>query len=94
MISTTAMGLTEPGRLGLVLGTSGVVATGLPSFMENPEGKLQVFCNNAPGMWHAAGITLAAAGSLAWFQNTFGQDKQRQGAEQGHHALCPVGSSR
>ncbi len=78
VISTTAMGLTEPGRLGLVLGTSGVVATGLPAFMENPEGKLQVFCNTAPGMWHAAGITLSAAGSLAWFQNTFGQDKQRQ----------------
>lgn len=83
VISTTAMGLTEPGRLGLVLGTSGVVATGLPSFMENPEGKLQVFCNNAPGMWHAAGITLAAAGSLAWFQNTFGQDKQRQAQSKG-----------
>lgn len=83
VISTTAMGLTEPGRLGLVLGTSGVVATGLPAFMENPEGKLQVFCNTAPGMWHAAGITLAAAGSLAWFQNTFGQDKQRQAQSRG-----------
>ena len=78
VISTTAMGLTEPGRLGLVLGTSGVVATGLPSFMENPEGKLQVFCNNAPGMWHVP--KHLRAGQAA------------PGAKQGHHALCPVGS--
>ena len=27
----------------------------------------------------SAGITLAAAGSLAWFQNTFGQDPPRPG---------------
>ena len=72
VISTTGLGLIRPGRIGITLGTSGVVAMGLPGYMENPNGLLQVSCNNAPGTWHAMGVTLAAAGSYQWFRNTFG----------------------
>ncbi len=72
VISTTGLGLIRPGRIGITLGTSGVVAMGLPGYMENPEGLLQMSCNNAPGTWHAMGVTLAAAGSYQWFRDTFG----------------------
>lgn len=72
VISTTGLGLIRPGRVGITLGTSGVVAMVLPSYMENPDGLLQVSCNNAPGTYHAMGVTLSAAGSYQWFRNALG----------------------
>lgn len=72
IISTTAMGLALPGRIGVTLGTSGVVAMGLPGYRDNPQGALQMFCGNAPDTWTAVGVTLAAAGSYEWFTDTFG----------------------
>jgi len=87
VISTTGLGLIKPGRIGVTLGTSGVVAMGLPGFMENPEGKLQVSCNNAPGTWHAMGVTLAAAGSYQWFRNTFAKYEREQARSQGKSAF-------
>lgn len=80
VISTTGMGLVLPGKVGVTLGTSGVVAMGLDGFKSNPGGKLQVFCNNAPGTWHAMGVTLSAAGSYQWFRNTFADYEAEQGA--------------
>jgi len=73
VISTTGLGLIKPGRVGVTLGTSGVVAMGLPAYMENPNGLLQVSCNNAPGTYHAMGVTLSAAGSYQWFRNALGE---------------------
>nr|WP_244266992.1 MULTISPECIES: xylulokinase [Moorella] len=70
VIQTTGMGVTKEGILGLIIGTAGIVAMGLESFKENPQGKLQIFCNNAPGTWHAMGVTLAAGGSYQWYTQT------------------------
>jgi len=72
VISTTGLGLVKPGRAGITLGTSGVVAIGLPDFADNPGGMLQLFCNNAPGRWMAFGCTLSAAGSYQWFRDALG----------------------
>ncbi len=72
VISTTGLGLIGAGRIGITLGTSGVVAMSLPEYTPNPGGSLQISCNNAPDTWHAMGVTLAAAGSYQWFKNTFG----------------------
>ena len=83
VISTTGMGLTGHERIGAVLGTSGVVAVGLDACVPNPKGKLQVFCNCAPGLWHAMGVTLSAAGSLQWFHDCFGETLARQARAQG-----------
>ena len=69
VIQTTGMGLVVPGIVGVVIGTSGVVAMGLDRFAPNPGGKLQVFCGNAPGLWHAMGVTLAAGGSYRWYRD-------------------------
>lgn len=73
VISTTGLGLIKPGRIGITLGTSGVVAMGIPSYMVNPGGLLQISCGNAPGTYHAMGVTLSAAGSYQWFRNALGQ---------------------
>ncbi len=83
IISTTAMGLSLPGRIGVTLGTSGVVAMGLPGYRDNPEGALQAFCGNAPDTWTAVGVTLAAAGSYEWFTDTFGDYEKEVGKKIG-----------
>lgn len=69
VISTAGMGLVLPGRVGITLGTSGVVACTLSEYAPNPEGKLQFFCANSPGKYVAFGCTLAAAGSYQWFRD-------------------------
>lgn len=72
VISTTGLGLIGTGRAGITLGTSGVVALSLNGYIDNPNGMLQISCNNSPNTWHAMGVTLAAAGSYEWFKKSLG----------------------
>lgn len=83
VIQTTGTGLVKPGILGVVIGTSGVVAMGLNGYKDNPNGELQVFCNNAKELWHAMGVTLAAGGSYRWFRDELCQDTAAQAQKQG-----------
>lgn len=69
VIQTTGAGLVRPGILGVVIGTAGNVAMGLGKYTPNPQGNLQVFCNNAPDLWHAMGVTLAAGGAYRWYRD-------------------------
>lgn len=71
IVQTTGMGIIRPGVLGITIGTSGVAAMGLDGFRPNPGGRLQVFCNNAPNLWHAMGVTISAGGALQWYKNRF-----------------------
>ena len=73
VIQTTGMGLVVPSILGTIIGTSGIVALGLDRFEQNPDGRLQVFCNNSADTWHAMGVTLAAGGSYRWYRDTLCQ---------------------
>lgn len=83
VIQTTGMGLIEEGILGTIIGTAGVVAMGLDSFKDNPGGRLQLFCNNSPNLWHVMGVTLSAGGSYQWFKNTLCQEEKAQAAQTG-----------
>ena len=71
VIQSTGMGIVAEGTVGLIIGTSGIVAMSLDGFGPNPEGKLQFFCNNAKDKWSAFGCQLSSGGSLEWFKNTF-----------------------
>ena len=62
------VGVHEPGLASVVLGTSGVVFAPLESCRPDPEGRAHVFCHAVPGVWHAMGVMLSAAGSLGWFR--------------------------
>ena len=62
------VGVDRPGPLSVVLGTSGVVFAALPGYAHDPEGRAHAFCHAVPGAWHAMGVMLSAAGSLAWLQ--------------------------
>ena len=51
------------------IGTSGVVFAALPGFQADPEARVHAFCHAVPNAWHAMGVMLSAAGSLAWLRD-------------------------
>ena len=65
------VGVDRPGPVSITLGTSGVVFAALPAFAADREARVHAFCHAVPGTWHAMGVMLSAAGSLAWARETF-----------------------
>ena len=63
------VGVDRPGRVSVVLGTSGVVFAALPAFAADAEARVHAFCHAVPGGWHAMGVMLSAAGSLRWLRD-------------------------
>ena len=66
------VGIERPGRLSVVLGTSGVVFAALPAFAADPQARVHAFCHAVPDTWHAMGVMLSAAGSLRWLREVLG----------------------
>jgi len=66
------VGVVHPGRVSVVLGTSGVVFATLPAYAPDAQARVHVFCHAVPGTWHAMGVMLSAAGSLAWLRHVVG----------------------
>lgn len=77
------VGVTEPGPLSIVLGTSGVVLACLPGYAADPEARIHVFCHALPGAWEAMGVMLSAAGSLRWLRDVVGGSYDELIAEAG-----------
>ena len=65
------MGCVTPDKIGVTVGTSGVVFAPLSAYAYEPEGRLHAFCHAVPGTWHFMGVMLSAAGSLQWYKDTF-----------------------
>jgi len=63
------VGIAAPGPVSVVLGTSGVVFTALPSYAPDAQARVHTFCHAVPGTWHAMGVMLSAAGSAAWLRH-------------------------
>ncbi len=63
------VGVDRPGPLSIALGTSGVVFAALPAFAADAQARVHAFCHAVPGGWHAMGVMLSAAGSLAWLRD-------------------------
>lgn len=64
------MGCVSPDKIGVTVGTSGVVFAPLSQYAFEPEGRLHAFCHSAPDQWHFMGVMLSAAGSLQWYRDT------------------------
>lgn len=64
------VGAVQPGVVGLVLGTSGVVFAPTAEPLVDRGGRLQGHCHAVPGQWHLMGVMLSAAGSLRWYRDT------------------------
>ena len=63
-------GITGPGPLSVVLGTSGVVLAATNDYLSDREGRVHAFCHAVPDRWMVMGVMLSAAGSLAWYHDT------------------------
>ena len=87
--AAVGLGIIAPGRVSVVLGTSGVVFAPLPAYQPDRQARVHVFCHAAPGSWHAMGVMLSAAGSLAWLQQILCADHAPLAAEA---ARWPPGS--
>ena len=79
--AAVGVGAILPGPLPIVLGTSGVVFSTLPAYAADPEARTHTFCHAVPGVWHAMGVMLSAAGSLTWLQGIVGESFERLVAE-------------
>lgn len=73
VIQTLGSGVVGPRVLQTTIGTAGIAAAALPAPEDNPEGRLQVFCNVAPDLWHCMGVSLNAGGALAWLRAASGR---------------------
>lgn len=70
VIQTIGSGVIAPGELQTTIGTAGILAAALDAPQQNPDGKLQVFCNVAADKWHCMGVSLNAGGAMGWFRDT------------------------
>jgi xylulokinase len=79
--AAVGVGVIDVGPLSIVLGTSGVVFSTLPAYAADPAARTHTFCHAVPGVWHAMGVMLSAAGSLSWLQGIVGESFDRLVAE-------------
>ena len=75
VIQTLGSGVVKPGNLQTTIGTAGIVAAALKSPQENYLGRLQVFCNLSPDLWHVMGVSLNAGGALNWLRTILGSEQ-------------------
>ena len=91
VIQTTGAGLVKPGILGVVIGTAGNVSMAVDHFEHNPNGSLQYFCSNEPGLWLAFGVTLAAGGAYRWYRDELCKAEGIQAKEEGRNVYDVMG---
>ena len=60
------VGVVQPGRAFLSLGTSGVYFVASDSFRPDPEHAVHAFCHALPNQWHQMSVLLSAASCLEW----------------------------
>jgi xylulokinase len=68
------VGVDREGPVSVALGTSGVVFAALEEFAADKQARVHVFCHALPQAWHAMGVMLSAAGSLAWLRDAAAPD--------------------
>ena len=91
VIQTTGAGLVKQGILGVVIGTSGNVSMALDHYEPNPNGDLQMFCGNEPGLWLAFGCTLTAGGAYRWYKDELCGEESIRAKEEGRNVFDVMG---
>ena len=64
-------GVVASGKAFTSIGTSGVIFAHSDTVTIDLHGRIHTFCSAVPGKWTVMSCTLAAGGSLQWFQNQF-----------------------
>lgn len=75
VIQTLGSGVAAPGHLQTTIGTAGIAATALNAPVDNPGGRMQVFCNVSPKLWHCMGVSLNAGGAFSWWRDVAGGER-------------------
>lgn len=72
IVQATCSGAISPTKLGIIVGTAGIVAITIESIdvIKNHEGILQLYCSVMPNKWMLYGCTLAAGSSIEWLRAT------------------------
>ncbi len=91
VIQTLGSGVISEGTLQTTIGTAGITATALRQPIANPGGKLQVFCNVVPDLWHCMGVSMNAGGALTWLQELLSGDGQDRSFDQMTQAADEAG---
>jgi xylulokinase len=68
------VGVDRRGPVSVAVGTSGVVFAALEKFAADKQARVHAFCHAVPQTWHAMGVMLSAAGSLAWLRDVAAPD--------------------
>ncbi|MFA7672147.1 MAG: FGGY-family carbohydrate kinase, partial [Sphaerochaetaceae bacterium] len=76
VIQTLGSGVITSQDLMTTIGTAGVISTALENFVQNPDGRLQIFCNVISDTWHIMGVTLSGGSSLKWFRDRLGRTEK------------------
>lgn len=63
------LGITKPGAVSSIIGTSGVVFAATDQAALDPRGRVHTFCHAIPDRWHVMGVTQAAGLSLRWLRD-------------------------
>lgn len=66
--SAVSVGVVQPGKAFLSLGTSGVYFVSSNHFKPNLEGGVHTFCHCLPKLWHQMTVHLSCAASLDWLK--------------------------
>ena len=72
IVQATCSGAVSPDKLGIIVGTAGIVAMTVENIdvISNSEGILQLYCSVIPDKWMLYGCTLAAGSSMEWLRTT------------------------
>ncbi|MGN0909060.1 MAG: FGGY-family carbohydrate kinase, partial [Succinivibrio sp.] len=60
-------------------------------YCDNPNGDLQMFCNNAPGLWHAFGCPLTSGGAYRWYRDELCQHHVAAAKQSGRNVYDLMG---
>jgi len=85
-----SLGITEPDRAMLSLGTSGVYFVPCTKFTPDPSKGFHTFCHCIPNRWHQMGVILSAASCLDWWGKITNMDAAQLLTEAENHTLKNV----
>jgi xylulokinase len=85
-----SLGITEPDRAMLSLGTSGVYFVPCTKFTPDPTKGFHTFCHCVPNKWHQMGVILSAASCLDWWRKITNMDEEQLITEAEHNTLKNV----
>jgi xylulokinase len=87
--SACGMGVIEPGRAFVSLGTSGVLFAATDGYRPDAASAVHTFCHALPGLWHQMGVTLSATDSLNWFAGLVEATPADLVERLGHEVVAP-----